>query len=135
MNMFITTPIMSFNPLSRKRVSSKSIAFRHLPNFLLPAFDRHRVHTVIPSHEEIHEAPIVHDSQQHAPISMQDFMQTYGGDSVTSGAVPHDQIGSKVMHPPDCERTVDGPGEKLAKELRLGAAEVCLVSLMNPSGF
>ncbi|KAF8902723.1 hypothetical protein CPB85DRAFT_1417184 [Mucidula mucida] len=86
-------------------------------------FDRHRVHTVIPSHEEIHEAPIVHDSQQHAPISMQDFMQTYGGDSVTSGAVPHDQIGSKVMHPPDCERTVDGPGEKLAKELRLGAAE------------
>ncbi|KAF9029457.1 hypothetical protein BDZ89DRAFT_1065415 [Hymenopellis radicata] len=86
-------------------------------------FDKHRIHTVIPLHEEVHEAPIVHESQKHAPIGMEDFLKTFGGESITSGAVSRDQIGSKVMHPPECERTVDGAGEKLAKELHLGAAE------------
>ena len=44
--------------------------------------ERHRIHTVIPVHHVTHEAPIIHKSSTHAPVSLNDFLQ--GGGKASS---------------------------------------------------
>lgn len=89
-----------------------------------PAIDKHRIHTVIPSHEVTHEAPIIHQSQTHAPVPLEHFLQKGG---TLTGALTHEEIGNRVLFGGDCTREVDGVGERLAKELHLGDATVCPV--------
>lgn len=77
--------------------------------------ERHRIHTVIPTHHVTHEAPIVHKSSVHEPVSMESFLS--GGGKLDSG-ITHDKAG--VLNSGEgCERTVDGVGEKLARDLNL----------------
>ncbi|RDB18316.1 hypothetical protein Hypma_000534 [Hypsizygus marmoreus] len=76
--------------------------------------DQHRIHTTIPIHQVTHEAPVVHQSQTHNPVSMEHFSQKGGA---LSGGLSHDQIGEKVLHGGECTRQVDGEGETLARNL------------------
>lgn len=79
--------------------------------------DRHRIHTVIPVHHTTHEAPIVHKSSTHEPVTMDSFLQ--GGGKLGSG-ITHENAG--VLNTENCDRTVDGTGEKLAQQLHLGGS-------------
>lgn len=97
--------------------------------------DRHRIHTVIPTKRKLwnrldtssisfakpksptdttHEAPIIHKSTKHEPVSMDQFLGQGGKlDSTTT----HDRAG--LLHEGDCSRKVDGVGEDLARSLHL----------------
>jgi len=79
--------------------------------------ERHRIHTVIPVHHVTHEAPIIHKSSTHAPVSLNDFLQ--GGGKLDSH-VTHETSG--LLDNDDCERVVDGPAESLIKDLNLGGS-------------
>ena len=47
------------------------------------------------------------------------------GGGLLSGATSHGHIGGKVLHgQQDCQRNIDGVGERLARELHLSDAEV-----------
>jgi len=76
--------------------------------------DRHRIHTVIPVHHTTHEAPVIHKSSVHEPVTMDSFLQ--GGGKLGSG-ITHENAG--VLATDNCERSVDGVGEKLAQDLHL----------------
>lgn len=77
--------------------------------------ERHRIHTVIPVHHVTHEAPIIHKSSTHAPVSMSDFLQ--GGGKLDSN-ITHESSG--LLANKDCERVSDGPAEKMLADLHLG---------------
>jgi len=79
--------------------------------------DRHRIHTVIPVHHTTHEAPIIHKSSTHEPVTMDSFLQ--GGGKLGSGITHHN---AGVLQTEGCDRTVDGVGEKLAQDLHLGGS-------------
>jgi len=76
--------------------------------------DRHKIHTVIPTHHITHEAPIIHKSSIHEPISIADFQK---GGGVLGSGVTMENAG--VLQSGECSREVDGVGEKLAQELHL----------------
>jgi len=71
--------------------------------------------SVVPVHQETHEAPIVHQSVAHEPMALKDFVS--GGGDLKS-TVKHDA--SLLTRNEDCERTVDGPAETLKSTLGLG---------------
>jgi len=76
--------------------------------------ERERIHTVIPVHQETHEAPIIHKSSTHQPVTMDSFLS--GGGKLSSG-ITHDNAG--VLATEGCDRQVSGVGEKLAADLHL----------------
>ncbi|KAG5340708.1 hypothetical protein C0989_000588 [Termitomyces sp. Mn162] len=76
--------------------------------------EQHRIHTIIPIHQITHEAPVVHKSQIHTPVSMEHFAQKGGQ---IAGGLTCDQIGSTVLRSGECTRDVDGEGENIAREL------------------
>ncbi|KAG6895592.1 hypothetical protein C0992_000472 [Termitomyces sp. T32_za158] len=76
--------------------------------------EQHRIHTTIPIHQVTHEAPIIHKSQTHAPVSMEHFAQR--GGQITGG-LTCDQIGRNVLQSGECTRQVNGEGDKIAREL------------------
>ncbi|KAL0948917.1 hypothetical protein HGRIS_009026 [Hohenbuehelia grisea] len=80
--------------------------------------DRHRIHTVIPTHHVTHEAPIVHQSHVHKPITMDEFLKN----GTLEGGIAHDQLADRVLNNGNCTREVDGMGEKLSKHLKLGSS-------------
>lgn len=93
----------------------------HVTNLITPVIvkdshEHHRVKTTIPVHEVQEHAPVVHESIQHKPISKEEFLRTGGvlGSKLTTGS------DGGFLHDGKCERTVDGVGEKLAKDLNLG---------------
>lgn len=57
-----------------------------------------------------HEAPIVHQSIQHQPLNMKDFLQRGGS---FSKADTHLNISQKVLRERSCEREVNGDGFKI----------------------
>lgn len=77
--------------------------------------DRHRIHTTIPITHTTHEAPIIHKSSTHEPVTMESFLS--GGGKLGSG-IKHSEAG--VLNEGECVRNVDGIGEKLARDLNLG---------------
>lgn len=76
--------------------------------------ERHRIHTVIPVHHVTHEAPIIHKSSTHAPVSLNDFLQ--GGGKLDSH-ITHESSGLLANN--DCERVEDGPATALVRDLHL----------------
>ncbi|GAA5960001.1 hypothetical protein JCM3765_006131 [Sporobolomyces pararoseus] len=93
----------------------------HVHHLVQPVIERdthehHRTHTVVPIKQETHEAPIVHQSVAHEPMHLKDFVA--GGGDLKSN-VKHDH--SLLSRGEDCERTVDGPAEKLKETLGLGS--------------
>jgi len=79
--------------------------------------ERHRIHTVIPVHHVTHEAPIIHKSSTHAPVSLDDFLQ--GGGKLDS-RITHETSG--LLDNDDCAVEVNGPAEKLLQDLNLGTS-------------
>ncbi|KAF8654783.1 hypothetical protein AX16_003438 [Volvariella volvacea WC 439] len=77
---------------------------------------RHRIHTIIPTHEVVHEAPIIHQTQTHEPITMEHFLEK-GGEM--SNAFTQKSIASKVLSTGSCIREVEGTGERLMNELHM----------------
>ncbi|KAJ3512697.1 hypothetical protein NLJ89_g3366 [Agrocybe chaxingu] len=109
-----------------KGVTVKEHIHHHIHHVIQPVIekevlDRHRIHTTIPIHEITHEAPVVHQSQTHAPVPLEHFLQRGG---ILTGAVSQDDIRSKILHGGHCSRDVDGIAEKLEKELHLGKSNV-----------
>ncbi|GAA5855559.1 hypothetical protein JCM8547_007890 [Rhodosporidiobolus lusitaniae] len=93
----------------------------HVHHVVQPVIERdthehQRIHTVIPVHQTTHEAPIVHSSVQHEPMSLADF--TAGGGDLSS-KLKHDA--NLLIHRDnkDCERVVEGPAETLTQQLGL----------------
>lgn len=78
--------------------------------------DQEFTHTTIPIHEVTHEAPIVHQSQVHAPIPLNQFVQSGG---VVDGGISQDSISSRVLKTGECTREVDGIAADLEKGLGL----------------
>ncbi|KAG6851712.1 hypothetical protein C0991_006783, partial [Blastosporella zonata] len=74
----------------------------------------HRIRTVIPIYQVTHEAPIVHKSQVHEPVSMDHFIQKGGH---ITGGLKHDQVGDAVLRNGECTREVDGEGENIVQEV------------------
>jgi hypothetical protein len=92
----------------------------HIHNVIQPVVDKdsheyHRIQTVIPTHVVTHEAPIIHESTHHQPISKSDFVAG-GGQLGNKVASVHD---AGVLNTGKCDRTVDGLAEKLEHELGL----------------
>jgi len=93
----------------------------HVHHVVQPVIERdthhHKtIHTEIPVKHTTHEAPIIHQSSTHEPMHIKDFT-AQGGD--LKSKLTHDQAG--VLATGNCERTVDGPAETLAKKLHLGS--------------
>ncbi|BGP54334.1 hypothetical protein JCM8202v2_001911 [Rhodotorula sphaerocarpa] len=76
--------------------------------------EHHRIHTKIPIHQTVVEAPIVHASVQHEPLSVKDFVA--GGGDLKS-TLKHDP--EVLLNHGQCERTVDGPAETITEQLGL----------------
>ncbi|KAG0667623.1 hypothetical protein C6P46_000160 [Rhodotorula mucilaginosa] len=76
--------------------------------------EHHRIKTTIPVHHTVVEAPIVHASVQHEPLSLKDFVA--GGGDLKS-TLKHDP--ETLLNHGKCERTVEGPAETLTRELGL----------------
>ncbi|CAO1629706.1 unnamed protein product [Parajaminaea phylloscopi] len=76
-----------------------------------------RQQTTIPVEHHIYNAPIIHESIAHEPVSLAEFQKTGGVLDSKLGNLG--SIKDNVLHTGKCERTVDGVGEKLAKELHL----------------
>ncbi|KAF8630098.1 hypothetical protein AX17_005496 [Amanita inopinata Kibby_2008] len=96
--------------------------YHHIHHVVQPiiekeTIDKHRIHTTIPIHEVTHEAPIVHQSQRHDPVPVEDFLERGG---TLTGAIPYEQISAKILHGGQCTRDVDGVAYNLENELRLG---------------
>ncbi|KAN0065135.1 hypothetical protein ACQY0O_001632 [Thecaphora frezii] len=93
----------------------------HIHNVVQPIVEKdsheyHRIKTIIPSTVVTHEAPIVHESTSHKPISKADFLSGGGKLNSTITSV-HD---ANLLNTGKCERTVSGVAEQLERELGLG---------------
>jgi len=80
--------------------------------------ERERIHTVIPVHQTTHEAPIIHKSSTHEPVTLDSFLS--GGGKLGSG-ITHENAG--VLSDAGCAREVDGPAEALAAKLHLNNSD------------
>ncbi|GAA5899766.1 hypothetical protein JCM5296_004216 [Sporobolomyces johnsonii] len=94
----------------------------HVHHVVQPVIERdthehHRIHTVIPVHQRVEEAPIVHASVQHEPMSLKDF--TAGGGDLSS-TLKHDPE-ALLRTSGECSREVDGPAETLVQQLGLAS--------------
>ncbi|GAA5882018.1 hypothetical protein JCM3774_003246 [Rhodotorula dairenensis] len=80
--------------------------------------EHHRIKTTIPVHHTVVEAPIVHASVQHEPLSLKDFVA--GGGDLKS-TLKHDP--ETLLNHGKCERTVEGPAETLTQQLGLASLD------------
>lgn len=91
----------------------------HVHHVVQPVIERdvhehNRIKTTIPVHQEVNEAPIVHQSVQHEPLKLDQFVS--GGGDLNS-TLKHD---GSLLERGKCERTVDGPAESMVETLGLG---------------
>jgi len=92
----------------------------HIHNVVQPVIEKdsheyHRIQTVIPTHVVTHEAPIVHESTQHKPVSKDEFLS--GGGSLDNKLRSVHE--ANLLNTGKCDRKVDGVAEKLERELGL----------------
>ncbi|BGP55445.1 hypothetical protein JCM8202_003527 [Rhodotorula sphaerocarpa] len=78
--------------------------------------EHNRIKTEIPIHQQVDEAPIVHQSVQHEPLKLDEFKQ---GGGVLDSTLKHD---GSLLERGECERTVDGPAETMAQTYGLSQA-------------
>ncbi|CDR88348.1 uncharacterized protein SPSC_04175 [Sporisorium scitamineum] len=92
----------------------------HIHNVVQPIIQKdsheyHRIQTTIPTHVVTHEAPIVHESTHHKPVSKDEFLS--GGGSLTNKLRSVHE--ANLLNTGKCDRQVDGVAEKLERELGL----------------
>ncbi|KAF5329510.1 hypothetical protein D9619_009320 [Psilocybe cf. subviscida] len=109
-----------------KGVQVREHVHHHIHHVIQPiiekeTIDKHRIVTTIPIREITHEAPVVHQSQTHAPVPLEHFLQRGG---TLSGAIGQDEITKKMLRSGQCLREVDGVAEQLERELKLGRSSV-----------
>ena len=111
-------------PLHRQVVDKgehvKEHIHHHIHNVVQPVIEKdsheyHRIQTVIPTHVVTHEAPIVHESTQHKPVTKDEFLS--GGGSLTNSLKSVHE--ANLLNTGKCDRKVDGVAEKLERELGL----------------
>lgn len=91
----------------------------HVHHAVQPIIERqthehHVLHTTIPTAQTIHESPIVHQSVEHEPMHIKDFVK--GGGDLKS-KLTHETAG--ILNEGECARKVDGPAEALLEKLHL----------------
>ncbi|BGP06746.1 hypothetical protein JCM10049v2_002570 [Rhodotorula toruloides] len=108
----------------------------HVHHIVQPTIERdthehHKIHTTIPIHETVHEAPVVHQSTVHEPLPLKEFVA--GGGDLKS-TLRHDA--DALLDRGECERTVDGPAETLTQQLGLASIgeKKGTASITNPIG-
>ncbi|GAA5911220.1 uncharacterized protein JCM6883_001945 [Sporobolomyces salmoneus] len=74
----------------------------HVHHLVQPVIERdthehHRTHTVVPIHQETHEAPIVHQSVAHEPMALKDFVS--GGGDLKSNVAHDPSLLNRVFQP------------------------------------
>jgi len=94
----------------------------HIHNVVQPIIQKdsheyHRIQTTIPTHVVTHEAPIVHESTQHKPVSKDEFLS--GGGSLNNKLRSVHE--ANLLNTGKCDRKVDGIAEKLERELGLNS--------------
>ncbi|KAF4574386.1 hypothetical protein EYR40_005896 [Pleurotus pulmonarius] len=77
--------------------------------------DRHRIHTVIPTHHVTHEAPIVHQSHHHEPMTMEQFQKL----GHANGGLSHSEVTQTLLNQGECTREVDNLGNNMSNNLRM----------------
>ncbi|BGP07970.1 hypothetical protein JCM10049v2_003815 [Rhodotorula toruloides] len=92
----------------------------HVHHVVQPEIERdthehHRIHTTVPIHERVEEAPVVHQSVKHEALPISEFTKN-GGD--LNSTRKHD---ASLLDQGECERTVDGPAESLTRSLGLSS--------------
>jgi len=97
----------------------------HVHNVIQPIIEKEtiaptRIHTTVPLHHTVHEAPIVHSSIAHEPMARDAFLQQGGklGEKLT-----HESTADRLLGG-DCERTVDGEGETMLQKMGIGHSGV-----------
>jgi hypothetical protein len=107
---FIITSITLFNLSLKKKVSyvcfSSSLPCSKTLRRCDLVIERERIRTTVPIHEVVHEAPIIHQGQPHAPIPIQLFLNQFGP---LDGVIPHDEIIKKILGNGKCVREGDVP--------------------------
>lgn len=90
----------------------------HIHNVVQPIIEKdtheyHRIQTVIPTHVVTHEAPIVHESTHHKPVSKEEFVSGGGNLSNSIKSIHH----ANLLNTGKCDTQIDGVAEKLEREL------------------
>ncbi|KAJ1018985.1 hypothetical protein NDA16_004788 [Ustilago loliicola] len=104
----------------------------HIHNVVQPIIEKdtheyHRIQTTIPTHVVTHEAPIVHESTHHKPLSKDEFLRG-GGNLSNSIRSVHE---TKLLNTGKCDRKVDGIAEKLERDLGIKQTVTPVVSAAN----
>jgi len=93
----------------------------HVHNVIQPIVQKEtvaptKIHTTVPLHHTVHEAPIVHSSIAHEPMDREAFLKQGGrlGENLTHESTADQLLGG------ECERTVDGPGEGILQDMGIG---------------
>lgn len=81
----------------------------------LLAIDRHRIHTVIPTHHVTHEAPIVHQSHHHEPMTMEQFTKL----GHANEGLSHSDVTKTLLNQGECTREVDALGKNMSRNLQM----------------
>ncbi|CAH7674887.1 hypothetical protein BY996DRAFT_8691120 [Phakopsora pachyrhizi] len=76
--------------------------YHHIHNVVQPIIlrethDRHRIHTTVPIHHVTHEAPVIHQTIRHEPLSLDEFIRI--GGTLKSDAT-HTSIGKLLLTKP-----------------------------------
>lgn len=111
-------------PLHRQIVDKgervKEHVHHHIHNVVQPVIEKdtheyHRIQTTIPTHVVTHEAPIVHESTHHKPVTKDEFLS--GGGSLNNKVRSVHE--ANLLNTGKCDRTVDGVAEKIERDLGL----------------
>ncbi|KAJ8482425.1 hypothetical protein ONZ45_g14959 [Pleurotus djamor] len=78
--------------------------------------ERRRIQTTIPSHHEIHEAPIVHQARTLKPVTLEEFTSKLG--PLDNGISPEQAV-ERFLPTGGCSREVDGIADQLTQDLQL----------------
>ncbi|CBQ73534.1 conserved hypothetical protein [Sporisorium reilianum SRZ2] len=125
-------------PLHRQVVDKGEIVneqiHHHIHNVVQPIIQKdsheyHRIQTTIPTHVVTHEAPIVHESTHHKPVSKDEFLS--GGGSLTNKLRSVHE--ANLLNTGKCDRKVDGIAEKLERDLGIKSTLTPSVGATQPT--
>ena len=77
--------------------------------------EREIVRSTIPIHEVRHEAPIIHQSEAHSPVTMDHFRDHNG---ILTNALSVDKVGDMLLRRSPCSRTAEGPETDVEREIK-----------------
>lgn len=97
--------VLSFSRLFRLWILTTSFS----------VIEREIVRSTIPIHEVRHEAPIIHQSEAHSPVTMDHFRDHNG---ILTNALSVDKVGDMLLRRSPCSRTAEGPETDVEREIK-----------------